>query len=87
MRQPRPLRGLVTSGPYGWIRHPIYTVVSLFAWACVLGHPSLVAVSAAILVTVGGLMRMLAEESALRLKYPEYLQYARKTKRMLPYVF
>jgi protein-S-isoprenylcysteine O-methyltransferase Ste14 len=79
--------GLVTSGPYGWIRHPIYTAVSLFAWACVLGHPSLVAMSAAMLVTVGGLMRMRAEESALRLQYPEYLEYARQTKRMLPYVF
>ena len=32
--------GLVTAGPYRWLRHPIYTAVCLFIWACFVGHPS-----------------------------------------------
>src|SRR5262245_46386137 len=33
--------GLVTTGPYRFIRHPIYASIGLFTWASVLGHPSL----------------------------------------------
>src|SRR5262245_65556444 len=32
--------GLVTTGPYRFIRHPIYTGVFLFTWASALGHAS-----------------------------------------------
>ena len=79
--------GIVTTGPYRWIRHPIYTAVALFAWACVLGHMSAFAAGMAVLVTAGGVLRMLVEESLLRRSYPEYAEYARTTKRMVPYVF
>ena len=79
--------GLVTAGPYRWFRHPIYTSVCLFVWACVVGHPSWFAVGMASFVTSGGVVRMLAEESLLRRRYPEYADYARKTSRMVPYVF
>ncbi len=79
--------GLVTRGPYRWIRHPIYTGVCLFAWACTLGHSTVFALGMAVLVTAGSVFRMLAEESLLRQRYPEYSAYARKTKRMVPYVF
>jgi protein-S-isoprenylcysteine O-methyltransferase Ste14 len=79
--------GLVTSGPYRWIRHPIYTAVCLFAWACFIGHSSRFALAMALLVTAGGVLRMLAEESLLRGRYPEYVEYARRTNRMVPYVF
>ena len=79
--------GLVTRGPYRWIRHPIYTAASLFAWACFIGHSSRFALAMALLVTAGGVVRMLAEESLLRRRYPEYVEYARRTKRMVPYLF
>jgi len=79
--------GLVTAGPYRWLRHPIYTAVCLFIWACFVGHPSWFTVGMASLATSGGVVRMLAEESLLRRRYPEYADYARKTNRMVPYVF
>jgi protein-S-isoprenylcysteine O-methyltransferase Ste14 len=79
--------GLVTTGPYRWLRHPIYTAVCLFSWACCVGHPSWFSLGMASLVTAGGLVRMLAEETLLGVRYPEYKEYARRTKRMVPYVF
>ncbi len=79
--------GLVKSGPYRFIRHPIYTAVSLFAWAGALAHPTLVAGLLAILVLVASLIRLLAEEHLLVMRYTEYREYAANTKRMLPYVF
>ena len=79
--------GIVTTGPYRWLRHPIYSAVCLFAWACWLGHPSWFSVSMAGLVTAGGVLRMLKEESLLKVRYPEYVDYARTTSRMIPFVF
>ena len=79
--------GLVTGGPYRWMRHPIYTAVCLFGWACVVGHPSPFSAGMALLVTSGSLVRMVLEERLLVVRYPEYAAYARTTKRMVPYVF
>ena len=79
--------GLVTTGPYRWIRHPIYTAICLFGWACCVGHPSWFSVEMAGLISVGGLLRMRMEESLLIVRYPEYAEYARRTSRMIPFVF
>jgi len=79
--------GLVTAGPYRWVRHPIYTAVALFGWGCWVGHPSWFSLGMACVVTAGGAARMLAEEALLKVRYPEYEEYARRTKRMVPHVF
>jgi protein-S-isoprenylcysteine O-methyltransferase Ste14 len=79
--------GLVTNGPYRFIRHPIYASVCLFAWASGLGHLSVFSVAMALLVSVGAAMRFKAEERLLLERYPEYAAYAARTKRMVPFVF
>jgi len=79
--------GLVTSGPYHYIRHPIYTAVCLFAWPPVLANLGVRPVLAALLVTTGAIVRMLCEERLLVTRYPAYLDYMRTTKRMVPGVF
>jgi protein-S-isoprenylcysteine O-methyltransferase Ste14 len=30
---------LVTTGPYRWLRHPIYAAVIYFSWASVISYP------------------------------------------------
>ncbi len=78
---------LVTHGPYRFLRHPIYTAVVLFTFAGALSHPSLGASGLAVVVLVGALARMLAEERLLQVRYLEYAAYASQTKRMIPFLF
>ena len=79
--------GLVTNGPYRFIRHPIYASVCLFVWTSSLGHLSFFSVALALLLSVGAGMRVRAEESLLLERYPEYASYAARTKRIVPFVF
>jgi protein-S-isoprenylcysteine O-methyltransferase Ste14 len=79
--------GLVTTGPFRFVRHPIYTAACIFVWAALLGSPSIQTLLFVILVTVGAVMRIFCEEHLLLQQYPEYKNYSRKTKRMIPFVF
>jgi len=79
--------GIVTNGPYRYIRHPIYTAVCLFVLAGVAGHPGLASAGFALPVFAGAIGRMLSEERLLRQRYPEYAAYASRTARMVPGLF
>jgi protein-S-isoprenylcysteine O-methyltransferase Ste14 len=78
---------LVTTGPYRYVRHPIYTAVCLFAWPGIVAHWSLINVLLGALLLVAAIARMLSEERLLAEVYPEYREYAHSTSRMVPYIF
>lgn len=78
---------LVTTGPYRYLRHPIYVAVLLFLWTAVAVHPSAGSLAAGLVATAATLARMLSEESFLRARYPEYADYARRAKRLIPFVY
>jgi protein-S-isoprenylcysteine O-methyltransferase Ste14 len=78
--------GLVTRGPYRYLRHPIYAAVIYFVWAGVLSNISPISAGLAALVTLGMGVRMVLEERLLVAKYPEYAEYAASTKRVIPFV-
>ena len=78
--------GLVTTGPYRYIRHPIYAAILYFFWAGIAAHPSLVTVAVGLLATVFTAVRIVAEEKLLVTMYPEYGAYAQVTKRVVPFV-
>ena len=79
--------GLVTSGPYRYIRHPIYTAVCVFSVAGAVAHWSWASLSLSGLLVGGAVLRMFAEEVMVTARYPEYRQYAATSWRMIPYVF
>ena len=78
---------LVTSGPYRWLRHPIYAAVIYFGWVCFIAFPNTESLIATILITVGLFIRMQLEEKALNKTYPEYAEYSKKAKRLIPFVY
>jgi protein-S-isoprenylcysteine O-methyltransferase Ste14 len=79
--------GLVTSGPYRYIRHPIYTSILVFVWAGIAAHWSILNAFFGVLIIAGSLMRTFCEEQLVRIRYPDYDVYASTTKRMIPYLF
>ncbi len=79
--------GLITTGPYRYVRHPIYTAACLFCWAGAIGNLSISSAIWSALLFIGALARMLTEERLVVQRYSEYSEYAAKTKRMLPYIF
>jgi protein-S-isoprenylcysteine O-methyltransferase Ste14 len=78
--------GLVTTGPYRFVRHPIYTALLLFFWAGVVSHGTILSVLTAIVATAALAVRMVAEEDLVLDMYPEYAEYAGHTKRIIPFV-
>jgi protein-S-isoprenylcysteine O-methyltransferase Ste14 len=77
-------RRLVTSGPYRFVRHPLYLAEELAVIGMFLQFSSL---WAALLLTAQiafQLRRMGNEEAILAETFPEYAMYRRKTARLIP---
>ena len=79
--------GLVTTGPYRFVRHPIYAAILLFLGAAIAAHPLWRNAGLGLIIVAALLVRMLSEERLVVERYPEYAEYARRTKRLLPGVF
>jgi len=78
---------IMRNGPYGFIRHPMYSAALLFVWAGIASHRSALTLAIGVAVTIVVIARVVAEERLLRAKYPEYDDYRRSTKALIPYVF
>ena len=78
--------GVVTHGPYRLVRHPIYGAILLFVWAGVAAHGTTLSVLTGIVATAALAVRTVAEEELVFEAYPEYAEYARHTKRVIPFV-
>lgn len=77
-------RRLVTGGPYRVVRHPLYAAEILAASAFVLVSPGALATAALAPFIAIQLLRSRFEERLLTQAYPEYREYARRTRRLIP---
>jgi protein-S-isoprenylcysteine O-methyltransferase Ste14 len=79
---------LVQTGPYRWVRHPIYTGMfgMLIATGLALGHQFILAISWAIF-GIGTLIRVRYEERLLRETFgAEFDDYVRRVPAVIPFV-
>jgi protein-S-isoprenylcysteine O-methyltransferase Ste14 len=77
---------LVTSGPYRYVRNPIYAAAWLIIWIGVAVQWSLPNACLGVVIAGGLALRIACEEQLLRATYPEYEEYAKRTKRLVPFV-
>jgi protein-S-isoprenylcysteine O-methyltransferase Ste14 len=80
-------RRLVTGGPYRVVRHPLYAAEILAACAFVLVNPGALPVAVLAPFIATQLLRARFEERLLTHTYPRYRDYARGTRRLIPFVW
>lgn len=80
-------RELVTGGPYAVVRHPVYLGEIIAGIGLVV--PTFFSLHAAILAVFIGaqLLRIHYEERVLQSAFPTYELYARRTKRLIPFLY
>lgn len=83
---PRADGKLVAHGPYRWIRHPMYTAVSLFGMACALAQASAPAWLLWLGLSLVLLAKALLEERWMTALHPDYAQYKARTRRFIPLI-
>ena len=79
---------LITSGPYRWVRHPIYSGVVLALIGTALAIGAFYCFIATALILFGFMVKLNVEEARMRATFPAaYDDYCRRTARLFPGVF
>lgn len=85
--QPVASGGLVQTGIYSWVRHPLYGSVILLAFGWAAGWGSWAALLGALLLTIFLDAKARREERWLRARFPDYVGYCRRVRRLLPGIY
>ncbi len=85
--EPRRDARLVTRGPYRWIRHPMYAAVLITMGALVIDQPTMARLVVWLVLLGDLVLKMDYEETLLARRFPEYLAYRKRTKRLIPFVY
>jgi protein-S-isoprenylcysteine O-methyltransferase Ste14 len=80
-------RQLVTSGPYAIVRHPLYLCEQLAILGLALQHVQPWGLIVFAAQSVLQLTRIAYEERVLANAFPEYLEYSKRTARLIPGVY
>lgn len=78
---------LVTTGVYGWVRHPIYSSVILLALAYGVWQMSLSHGLAAIALFIFFDRKAAREEQWLSAKFKDYATYRQTVKKLIPFLY
>lgn len=78
---------LVTSGPYRWVRHPMYLSLLLLMLGVGLYNGQWINYLGLALLWTALVGKMAREESYLVTAFPAYAAYASRTRRILPLVY
>jgi protein-S-isoprenylcysteine O-methyltransferase Ste14 len=76
---------LIRTGPYAWVRHPIYSSLLLAMIGSALARPEPRALLAIVLLWVGFSIKLRLEEGFMRKTFgPEYEDYSKSTGALIP---
>jgi protein-S-isoprenylcysteine O-methyltransferase Ste14 len=79
---------LITSGPYRWVRHPIYSGMTMALVGTALASGAPYGFLGLALILFGFLVRVGQEEALMRETFPaDYPEYSRRTARLIPGVY
>ena len=83
--KPRDEAGLVDTGAYAIVRHPIYggLIITAFGWA--IAQASFVAIALAAALAVFLRVKSAREEAWLEQRFPTYAAYRARTRRLIPW--
>ncbi len=85
--EPIPDSCLVTTGPYRWVRHPMYSSLLLFMLGVALYRHALPNYIGMVLLTIAIFGKMHREEVHLHMKFEDYSEYVKRTHRLLPGIY
>lgn len=78
---------MVDSGPYRYIRHPMYLAQLVAVAPLVVDYFTYSRLAVFILLTLAFLLKIRFEERLLSAHFPGYRAYAEKTWRMIPFIY
>lgn len=84
---PMPHLNLVTTGPYRWIRHPMYTSILIFFLPAVLFVGGWIIWSSYGMLLLTLLLKLNYEERLISLQCPDYLEYRTRTSSLVPKIY
>jgi protein-S-isoprenylcysteine O-methyltransferase Ste14 len=78
---------VVQSGPYAWVRHPIYSGIMLASFATAAQMGTMAALAGAAIMALGWYVKARMEERFLRAELgPAYAAYAERVAMLIPFV-
>jgi len=84
---PREDATLVEGGPYAWVRHPIYGGVILVAFGWALLVQGWLTLLWAVLLLVFLDIKSRREEVWLMARFPDYANYQRRVRKLIPFIY
>jgi protein-S-isoprenylcysteine O-methyltransferase Ste14 len=79
---------VISTGPYRFVRHPMYSGIAVFVVGMPIGLGSVMALAATVILIAMLVLRLLDEEKLLRAELPGYAEYCACVRwRLLPRVY
>lgn len=82
--EPKANGRLIMSGPYAYVRHPMYVALLIFAAAICFFYAAIFKLAASLVLALVLWIKTTLEERALCTRFPEYSDYARRVRRFIP---